>query len=189
MSHGGGMDMGGEGCSTKMLWNWDTIDACFLAESWHIKSEGMMAATCIGLFLLTIVLEAIRRAGKEYDRFILGQFQRQIDAQAPVSKMEDNCGSDGPQTSHQAVIFRATPMQQLIRSVIHAVAFGIAYILMLIAMAFNGYVIIVIIIGAGFGKFVCDWMTQKMVVGGAANASRPLTERLESSEEPTMCCG
>lgn len=54
---------------------------------------------------------------------------------------------------------------------------------MLIAMAFNGYVIIVIIIGAGFGKFVCDWMTQKVVVGGTA------TKSLENSEEATMCCG
>lgn len=65
-----------------------------------------------------------------------------------------------------------------------AVAFGIAYILMLIAMAFNGYVIIVIIIGAGFGKFLCDWMTQNIVVG-AATTSPPT----ESSAEPTMCCG
>lgn len=66
-------------------------------------------------------------------------------------------------------------------------AFGIAYILMLVAMAFNGYAIIVIIIGAGFGKFVCDWMTQKVVVGAASTS--PITERLESNAEPTVCCG
>lgn len=78
----------------------------------------MMAATCIGLFLLTIVLEAVRRAGKEYDRFILRQFQRHIDAPAAVSKLEDNCCPDGPRTSHQTVVFRATPIQQLIRSLI-----------------------------------------------------------------------
>jgi solute carrier family 31 (copper transporter), member 1 len=66
------------------------------------------------------------------------------------------------------------------------VAFGIAYILMLIAMGFNGYVIIVIIIGAGFGKFLCDWMTQKVVVGATAGL---LTKGLESTEEATVCCG
>lgn len=179
--------MGGEACLTSMLWNWDTIGTCFLAESWHIKTQGMMAATCIGLLLLTIVLEAVRRAGREYDRFILRQFQRNVDAQPTVSKMEDSCCSAGPQMGHQTVIFRATPIQQLIRSLIHAVAFGIAYILMLVAMAFNGYAIIVIIIGAGFGKFVCDWMTQKVVVGAASTS--PITERLESNAEPTVCCG
>ena len=65
-------------------------------------------------------------------------------------------------------------------------AFGIAYILMLIAMAFNGYVIIVIIIGAGFGKFLCDWMTQRIVVGGTAAQQ---AKSLGVSEEATMCCG
>lgn len=77
-----------------------------------------MAATCIGLFLLTIVLEAVRRVGKEYDGFILRQFQRHVDARAAVPKMEGECCSDGPQTGHQTVIFRATPIQQLIRSLI-----------------------------------------------------------------------
>ncbi|KAF2970734.1 hypothetical protein GQX73_g2751 [Xylaria multiplex] len=185
MSHGGGMDMDDSECSTHMLWNWNTIGSCFFAESWKIKTEGMMAATCIGVFLLAIVLEFVRRVGKEYDHLILRQFQQHVDAQAAMAKAEGDCCSEGTRAVNQTVIFRATAIQQLIRSFIHAVAFGIAYILMLIAMAFNGYVIIVIIIGAGFGKFVCDWMTQKVVVGATTT---PLTKSSES-EEATMCCG
>lgn len=57
---------------------------------------------------------------------------------------------------------------------------------MLIAMGFNGYVIIVIIIGVGFGKFICDWMTQKVVVGATVSL---LTKGLESPQEATGCCG
>ncbi|GAP90522.2 putative ctr copper transporter [Rosellinia necatrix] len=168
-----------------MLWNWNTIGACFFAESWQIQTEGMMAATCIGVFLLVIMLEFVRRVGKEYDHFILRQFRQHLDAQAAMAKMEGDCCSETPGARSQTVMFRATPIQQLIRSFIHAVAFGIAYILMLIAMAFNGYVIIVIIIGAGVGKFVCDWMTQAVATG----ATSPLSKQLESSEEATMCCG
>ncbi|KAI0205319.1 ctr copper transporter [Astrocystis sublimbata] len=186
--HGGGdaMVMGGEECSSHMLWNWKTIGACFFAESWQIKNQGMMAATCIGVFLLAIMLEFVRRVGKEYDHLILRQFQQHVESQAALARSQDDCCSEGPQMGNQTVMFRATPVQQAIRSFIHAVAFGIAYILMLIAMAFNGYVIIVIIIGAGFGKFVCDWMTQKIAVGGATSSA---TKSLESSEEATMCCG
>ncbi|KAI0403995.1 ctr copper transporter [Xylaria palmicola] len=205
MSHGSGMEMDEEACSThvssheyqfqpflslttgfQMLWNWNTIGSCFFAESWKIKTEGMMAATCIGVFLLAIMLEFVRRVGKEYDGFILRQFQQHADAQAAMARLEDDCCSAGLRAGSETAIFRATPMQQLIRSFIHAVAFGIAYILMLIAMAFNGYVIIVIIIGAGFGKFLCDWMTMKVVVG---TTTSPPAKRLESSEEATMCCG
>ncbi|KAI3325193.1 ctr copper transporter [Xylariaceae sp. AK1471] len=180
------MDMGGSTCSTHMLWNWDTIDSCFLAESWHIKNEGMMAATCIGVFLLAIVLEFVRRAGKEYDQFVLRQFQQHVNAQAAMSRVENDCCAEEPQPSSHTTTFRATPVQQLVRSLIHAVAFGIAYILMLIAMAYNGYVIIMIIIGAGFGKFVCDWTSQKVVVG--ANTAL-LAKGVESNEEATVCCG
>ncbi|KAI1299456.1 ctr copper transporter [Xylaria venustula] len=185
MSHGG-MDMDDSSCSTHMLWNWNTIGACFFAESWKIKTEGMMAATCIGVFLLAIVLEFVRRVGKEYDLLIVRQFQQHVDAQAAMSKLEDDCRSERTRPVSQTVMFRATPVQQLIRSFIHAVAFGIAYILMLIAMAFNGYVIIVIIIGAGFGKFLCDWMTVKVVVGATTTLLANDTAR---SEEATMCCG
>ncbi|KAI0814451.1 ctr copper transporter [Xylaria sp. FL0064] len=186
MSHGSGMDMDDSSCSTHMLWNWDTIGACFFAESWKIQTEGMMAATSIGVFLLAIVLEFTRRVGKEYDQLILRQFQQHVDAQAAISKSEDDCRSEGTLLVSQAVMFRATPVQQFIRSLIHAISFGIAYILMLIAMSFNGYIIIVIIIGAGVGKFLCDWMTQKVIVGATTTV---LINGPERTEEPTVCCG
>lgn len=57
---------------------------------------------------------------------------------------------------------------------------------MLIAMSYNGYVIFMIILGAGFGKFVSDWMSHKVAVRGNMTASE---DDVKSSEEPTMCCG
>ncbi|KAI1360111.1 ctr copper transporter [Xylaria arbuscula] len=186
MSHGSSMSMDDSSCESHMLWNWNTIGACFFAESWKIKTEGMMAATCIGVFLLAILLEFVRRVGKEYDLLILRQFQQHVDERAAMAKLEDNCCAGETRPASQTVMFRATAFQQAIRSLIHAMAFGIAYILMLIAMAFNGYVIIVIIIGAGFGKFLCDWMTQRIVVGGTASQQ---SKSLGASEEATMCCG
>ncbi|KAL7624862.1 hypothetical protein AAE478_004076 [Parahypoxylon ruwenzoriense] len=165
----------------------DNLYPGFFAETWLIQSEGAFAASCIGVFVLVICLELLRRLGKEYDNFILRQFQQHIEAQAHASKADDSCCSDAPAPGPQTVTFRATPVQQLIRSVIHALAFGVAYILMLIAMAFNGYIIISIIIGAGVGKFLCDWMIAKVVVGRFAE--QPGKGSADSLEEPTMCCG
>ncbi|KAH6652263.1 copper transport protein ctr4 [Truncatella angustata] len=184
-------------CQVSMLWNWYTIDACFLAEGWHITTRGMFAATCIGVILLGVLLEFLRRIGKEYDALILRQFQRHIAAQtalasskkeplepvsccAPPPEDEIELAKPGPRT----VTFRATPLQQLIRSVIHAVTFGVAYIIMLLAMYFNGYIIICIIIGAGIGKFVCDWMVHKVVIGLDEATSSP-----SGIDETTVCCG
>ncbi|KAI0095990.1 copper transport protein ctr4 [Daldinia grandis] len=182
------MDMGSSNatCTHAMAWNWNTIGTCFLAESWRIENEGTFAASCIGVFILVVCLEFLRRVGKEYDSFILRQFQQHVAAEARASKAGDSCRSEAPAPGPQVVTFRATPVQQLIRSIIHAFAFGAAYILMLIAMSFNGYIIISIIIGAGVGKFLCDWMIAKVVIG---NESQSDKEASSSLEEPSVCCG
>ncbi|KAK8054472.1 hypothetical protein PG994_009539 [Apiospora phragmitis] len=178
------MDHGGDtGCKVSMLWNWNTIDACFLSSSWHIHSEGAFAATCIGVIVMVVVLEALRRVGKEYDALILRQFQRHVAAQRLAASKDKNvnatscCGPPEPE--------EATPNRpQLTRSVIHAVQFGLAYIVMLLAMYFNGYIIISIIIGAGIGKFLCDWMVHKVLIDGEDGAAKVV-----GIEEPTVCCG
>lgn len=201
-----------------MLWNWYTIDSCFLSESWHIASNGAFAASCIGTILLVMTMEALRRLGKEYDDWVLRGFQAQAAAvnsaaaaaaaaaasstvtqtttTTTVTSLPIKNGSSGggggrgllrttnammaTEGGLRTVVFRASPLQQLIRSFIHAISLGLAYIVMLLVMSFNGYIIICVIIGAGLGKFFCDWMTRPMVIdfGGAATGI----------EEPTVCC-
>jgi copper transporter 1 len=53
-----------------MLWNWYSVDTCFLSSSWHNTSKGMFAGSVIGVFILVILIEAVRRAGREYDRYL-----------------------------------------------------------------------------------------------------------------------
>ncbi|KAH8883371.1 ctr copper transporter [Thozetella sp. PMI_491] len=163
-----------------MLWNWSTIDACFLSSDWHITSKGAFAATCIGAALMVVLLEALRRIGKEYDESILRQFN------ARLSLIEADAESRGTGAPGRTVVFRASPLQQLIRSIIHAVTFGLAYIVMLLVMYYNGYIIISIIIGAGLGKFLCDWMTRTAVIGASRIGEK---KGADVCEEPTVCCG
>jgi solute carrier family 31 (copper transporter), member 1 len=150
----------------------------------------MFAGSCIGVVLLAILLEFLRRVGKEYDALILRQFKRHADSQQAVSSVKSaddagNCCSDVPATKPQPKVltFRASPLQQLTRAVIHAITFGVAYIIMLLAMYYNGYIIICIILGTGIGKFICDWMVHKVVVGGTETGIVAT-----GIEEPTVCC-
>lgn len=188
--------MGGNACKISMLWNWNTVDACFLAESWQVKNDGMMAASCIGVMLLVVTLEFLRRIGKEYDTYIARQFQRHVATQTSSSRQaadtnNTSCCAPAPPVEQpmygpQTVTFRASPLQQLIRSVIHMFTFGVAYIVMLLAMYFNGYIIISIFLGAGIGKFFCDWMVLKVVVGGDNDKSG---NDQKGIEDTTVCCG
>ena len=55
--------------------------------------------------------------------------------------------------------FRPSIFQQIIRASLHMVQFGVAYFVMLLAMYYNGYLIISILIGAFLGAFVFSWET------------------------------
>ncbi|KAL2257091.1 hypothetical protein VTK26DRAFT_677 [Humicola hyalothermophila] len=223
-SHGGG-GSGGDAnpaCKIDMLWNWHTIDACFLASSWHVTSHGAFAASCIGVVLLVVALEALRRLGKEYDAHIQRDFAARIALLAAAggggggggggssssTSAAGGCGpcpdTTGEALAPQVVTFRAAPLQQLVRAVLHAATFGVAYIVMLLAMSYNGYIIFCILIGALLGKFLCDWMTKTVVVGGGSGvpgsgggvvvgkgstANGNNNGAVTGIEEPSVCCG
>lgn len=165
-----------------MLWNWNTVDSCFLSSGWKIENDGMMAATCIGVFLLAVIIEAFRRGGKEYDEYLTRQFERQAAAHGSDLGAK-GCG--GSTESYKPVMtFRVTWLQQVIRALIHMVTYGGAYIVMLLVMYFNGFIILSVFLGAGVGKFLCDWMVVKIDV-----------EQIKADRSPagikdsTVCCG
>ncbi|KAF2124079.1 Ctr-domain-containing protein [Dothidotthia symphoricarpi CBS 119687] len=176
-------------CVMEMTWNWRIVDSCFLADSWHITNNGMFAASCIGVALLVVCLEFLRRVGHEYDALLTRQFQRRVRAQqaALAAATSSNC-CDGPASTlgTQFVTFRATGLQQLVRAILHGVTLGLAYIIMLIVMSFNGYMFISIVLGGILGKFLCDWLVVRIETG----VMEEKDERRFSVEAagPTGCC-
>ncbi|KAJ5773459.1 Exosome complex component ski6 [Penicillium paradoxum] len=225
----------------QMLWNWYTIDACFLAKTWHITSRGMFAGSCIGVICLVCSLEFLRRLGREYDTFIVrrARLRRlymssslavQSGSNVPLrsdgdTKSPSNCcdntepdimslGADDlitsvsgtPQSSssknqaaasasaasaktaqeidfhriqrREALLapYRPSLVEHAVRSLLHMFQFAVAYIIMLLAMYFNGYIIICIIIGAFLGAFIFSW--------------EPVNLSKESdATSVTKCCG
>jgi copper transporter 1 len=124
----------------------------------------MFAGSCIGVILLVMSLEFLRRLGKEYDRHILRQFQRQMfagsasAAQSPGGKASScELVGSGSGVSPMSTTFRPNMLQQFVRATLHMLQFAVAYLVMLLAMYYNGYLIICIIIGAWLGAFVFSW--------------------------------
>ncbi|KAM7211884.1 Ctr copper transporter family domain containing protein [Rhypophila decipiens] len=173
MSGMGGM---GGGCKISMLWNWYTIDSCFIASSWRITSPGMMAGSCIGVILLTMSLELLRRTVKEYDRFLIRQHTARR-ASADGKTSPPDAGSDNGVAPAPAAGYRPKIWEQAIRAFLHMTQFAVAYFVMLLAMYYNGYIIICIFIGAFLGSFVFQWET----IG--------LGSQTSATKEATVCCG
>ena len=55
------------------------------------------------------------------------------------------------------LIIRPTLVEQFVRATLHLFQFAVAYFIMLLAMYFNGYIIICIFIGAFLGAFIFSW--------------------------------
>ncbi|KAJ5639582.1 uncharacterized protein N7484_007444 [Penicillium longicatenatum] len=119
------MDMGGSSCKISMLWNWNTVDSCFIAESWHITSKGMFAGSCIGVICLVICLEFLRRLGKEYDRFLLRQHELRAAMVGSETSVEASCLRSKP------LAFTPSVLQQSLRALLHVAQFAVAYFVML----------------------------------------------------------
>ncbi|KAL4869286.1 hypothetical protein BDV12DRAFT_185339 [Aspergillus spectabilis] len=188
----GGMDMGdgdgGAACIISMLWNWNTIDSCFLASSWHIRSRSMFAGSCIGVICLVIALEFLRRVAREYDAFIVHRAQLRSQfispaAQSPPSSStgdalhKPTAASTGAEGVPIPARIRPTLLEQLIRALLHMLQFAVAYFVMLLAMYFNGFIIICIFIGAFLGSFIFSW--EYLGVGAKENDATAVTK----------CCG
>ncbi|KAL5612318.1 hypothetical protein BROUX41_000147 [Berkeleyomyces rouxiae] len=190
------MDMGAATCKINMLWNWYTIDACFLAESWHITSKGMFAGSCIGVVLMVVMLEFLRRSSKEFDRWLIAQHiaayagagaaaiaaaPRNSDS-AASDKAALACGAPAAAAIARPAVppFRPNVWQQATRALLHVMQFALAYIIMLLAMYFNGYIIICIFLGAFIGAFIFHWETINVGSSGEATSA---------AKEPTVCCG
>lgn len=156
-----------------MLWNWDTIDTCFLATSWHVRSKGMFAGCCVGVTLLVVCLEFLRRAGKEYDRYIVARHLKSL-----RSGDSSNNKAKGEQIADQTQ-FRPSVAQQAVRALLHMLQFAVAYVVMLLAMYYNGYFILCIFMGAYLGYFVFGWESLHQSQDGNGR----------TEENATVCCG
>ncbi|KAL7929412.1 Ctr copper transporter family domain-containing protein [Trichoderma chlorosporum] len=194
MDHDMGMGMGPAGmCKISMLWNWNVMDTCFISKSWQITSKGMFAGSCIGVLLLVIAMEFLRRLSKEYDRYLIKQhvakFRDDSAAAAVATKPANTAAKAGGESVKSQEVacatgiamppFRPNVLQQAIRALLHMVQFAVAYFVMLLAMYYNGYFIICIFIGAYIGSFVFHWET--MTVGDS--------DKTSATTNTTVCCG
>jgi copper transporter 1 len=125
----------------------------------------MFAGSCIGVLLLVISLEALRRASREYDAYIMRAHMENFTSPATAtSRLQDTSDDPSKTPSTQSTTLLLQPQsfapnifQQFVRAFLHMAQFAVAYIVMLLAMYYNGYLIICIFLGAFVGAFIFSW--------------------------------
>ena len=152
-----------------MYWNWYTLDACFISTTWHISSIAVFFASCIGVVGLVMLLELLRRLQREYDRLIAQRAQ-----QRKLENESEDDGYTGEDPPHSAIPllsewakslplpsrnlgYLPTAPQQAVRALLYTLQLAVAYTIMLLAMYYNGYILVSILIGAFIGSFMFSW--------------------------------
>jgi len=177
MGPGGGYVPGN--CRISMLWNWYTIDSCFIARGWHNRTKAGFAGSCIAVVALCVFLEFIRRVQREFDRLVVGNMAERKEAAttadpdaaaaaaAAATAVAPKDGEVVPKDGEVVVVdtnqhpptraakaIQPNVIEQLIRTAFYVLQFAVAYLIMLLAMYYNGYVIICILIGVFLGHFI-----------------------------------
>ena len=113
----------------------------------------MFAGSCIGVILLVVLLEFLRRVGREYGKLIAPRSKNAARAHhdpaaktgvsSSVERLSDSGssterGNAGNLAGGRVKITRPTLVQQAIRATIHMAQFAVAYFVMLLAMYYNG---------------------------------------------------
>ncbi|CAL3962192.1 unnamed protein product [Diplocarpon coronariae] len=132
MGHGG-MDMGGPArCNMNMLFTWDTTNLCIVFRWWHIRTTGGLLFSLLAVVALTAAYEAIRSASRRYENLVA----RKTDAV--------------PRRNQVEVSKRA----HVIKALLYAVQTFYAFMLMLLFMTYNGWVMAAMGIGSFVGYLV-----------------------------------
>lgn len=234
------MSMGGSSsskktCKISMLWNWYTIDTCFIARSWMNDTKGKFAGSCIGCFALVVAAQWLNRVSRQFDielvkrhkmRYLarhmasnnaydetsselslhelelIGSepewkatlvalkktvshtwyfnFLRRNTLEDPIEKALSCC------SAVPALEIYPTFLEHFLRAWIFVLQWGLSYIIMLLFMYYNGYIIISCLIGALIGRFLFNY--EPLGTCGSGSASSNTVVAHDKEENDRKCC-
>jgi copper transporter 1 len=144
--HGGGDGGMGEMCSMNMLFTWDTTNLCIVFRQWHVRSTTSLVFSLVAVLLLAVGYEALRSVSRSYEQAIA----KRVQATPRDASVTENTpflfsGQNQPEASRRG---------HLIKAVLYALQNFYAFMLMLVFMTYNGWVMVTVSLGAFVGYLV-----------------------------------
>lgn len=136
MDHSGHMDHGGDGmddmCSMSMLFTWDTTNLCIVFKQWHIRSTPGLVVSLLAVVLIAMGYEGLRATCRMYEQ----SMEARVDL--------------APRQNRDLLTRRS----HLIKSLLYGLQNFYAFMLMLVFMTYNGWVMVAVSVGAFLGYYV-----------------------------------
>ncbi|PCD19482.1 hypothetical protein FGRA07_05231 [Fusarium graminearum] len=160
--HGGGgmTDM----CSMNMLFTWDTNNLCIVFRQWHVRSTTSLLFSLIAVIILAIGYEALRSVSRRYEqsldnrvRSVPSKLSISISRLYTTSAHISYPGNPKYERKQNAALYplalsgQADQRAHLIKAVLYALQNFYAFMLMLVFMTYNGWVMVSVSLGAFLG--------------------------------------
>lgn len=117
-------------CSMNMLFTWDYTNTCVVFKWWHIRS--------IYSFLISFLAVIVLALGYEFLRYRTSLWDNRQKAILEAS----------------AINTRSLNLYKLKKSFIYGCQVGYLFLLMLVFMTYNGWLMIAVAVGAAIGHFI-----------------------------------
>lgn len=124
---------------------------CVIFDWWNIQTLGAFIGSAIAIFFIVVLYEALK-----FWREKLYAAKR-VQFRASETALTDN--SPATVGVVQLMFNRSHAFQTLL----HVVQMCISYALMLVAMTYNAWLLLAIVLGAGCGYFLFGWVRQRSV--------------------------
>jgi len=142
MDHGG-MDYG-EMCKMNMLFTWDTNNLCIIFRWWHIRTTPGLIFSLLGVVALTAGYEGLRSASRQYEAWVAKRQE-----EVPIGAVTER--TPFLRWSGRNQVHSKTAPAHVIKAVLYAVQNFYAFMLMLLFMTYNGWVMLSVAVGAFVG--------------------------------------
>ncbi|OLN88787.1 Copper transport protein CTR2 [Colletotrichum chlorophyti] len=123
---GGGM---GDRCSMNMLFTWDTKNLCIVFRQWHVRSTSGLVISLLLVVALAAGYEALRAASRRYERSV----------DKRVESLPRREQAEASRSAH------------IVKAALYAAQNFYAFMLMLVFMTYNGWVMVAVAVGAFVG--------------------------------------
>ncbi|KAI0013345.1 Ctr copper transporter family protein [Xylariaceae sp. FL0662B] len=146
MGHG---DMPMPMCSMNMLFTWDTTNLCIIFRQWHVRGPASLVFSLLAIVAVCAGYEALRETTRRYETWVA---QKQELAPNPGEQVTETTPFlwAGRSNRGGAIGQRG----RIVKAVLYAVQNFYAFMIMLLFMTYNGFVMIAVAVGAGLGYYL-----------------------------------
>ncbi|KAL5281098.1 hypothetical protein ACFFRR_004863 [Megaselia abdita] len=167
--HGDGGDHGdhGDGGDCMMHMMYMTFHggykATILWDSWSTKTVTSFVFSCLGIFLISIAYESLKFMREQIYIKQIQKVNEERRKRQPEQGPE-NYGSMASLTTQEITVKdRIFNKAHIVQALLHVIQMAISYGLMLVAMTYNYWLFLSLVLGFGFGYLFFGWIRSTVV--------------------------